>query len=140
MQGRARLPSPRTPCPSPCAPAVVILPSGLAGTAFQGEFPMSWGTHCHPEPPLPLQEREGGAGSCPHPLACTSPGDPGSRKGGKAACLCGQAQRTPSVPLRRAHTAHHSVEEQLICKREDVMDEGLLDIAGRFPCLSPEEL
>lgn len=41
VQGRARLPLPHTPCLSPCALVAMILPSGLAGTAFWGEFPMS---------------------------------------------------------------------------------------------------
>lgn len=128
--------------PVSLCPGSGILPSGLAGAAFQGELPTSWGTRCHPGPPLPLQEREEGAGSRPPPLACTCPGDPGPVAAGKGERqrVCVDTQRTPSLPLRRMHTDHHSVEEQLIFKREDVMDEGLLDIAGRFPCLSPGEL
>ena len=43
VQGRARLPLPHTPCPSPWALAAMILPSGLAGTAFRVEFPTSGG-------------------------------------------------------------------------------------------------
>lgn len=62
------------------------------------------------------------------------------QEGGKGSVYVWAGTKDTSVLLRRAHTAHHSVEEQLICKREDVMDEGLLDIAGRFPCLSPGEL
>lgn len=57
VQERARLPLPRTLCLSPSALAAMILPSGLAGTAFRGEFPMLGGhtaTQSH-------QQREGAA-------------------------------------------------------------------------------
>lgn len=44
VQGRACLPLPHIPCLSPCTLAAMILPSGLAGTAFGGKFPCQGGT------------------------------------------------------------------------------------------------
>lgn len=67
------------------------------------------------------------AGDCPHPLACTSSGDPGPVAAGReAACTCGHTRSTRWFSLRRVHATQHP-EELLTCKRVFLMAEHLLD-------------
>lgn len=132
-EGRA-CPSPRvSPCPGSNDSAL------WAGwDSLVGWVPHVRGTRCHPGPPLPRQEGP----ALTHLLVpLTEIPAPWQREGREAACTCGHAWRTPSLLLRRAHAAHHPahhpVEEQLICKRTFLVDEDLLDVAGRFPGPSP---